>query len=38
MFRETEQYFGSLVGPPDPQVLSGLGARYGVTALGPGLL
>ncbi len=38
MFRETEAYFASLVGPPDPQMLSDIGARYGVTALGPGLL
>jgi quercetin dioxygenase-like cupin family protein len=38
MFRETEAYFASLAGPPDPQRLSEIGARYGVTALGPGLL
>lgn len=38
MFRETAEYFGALTGPPDPQVLSEIGARYGVTALGPGLL
>jgi mannose-6-phosphate isomerase-like protein (cupin superfamily) len=38
MFRETEAYLASLAGPPDPQELSEIGARYGVTALGPGLL
>ena len=38
MFRETEAYFANLLGPPDPQALSDIGARYGVTALGPGLL
>jgi mannose-6-phosphate isomerase-like protein (cupin superfamily) len=38
MFRETEAYFASLAGPPDPQALSDIGGRYGVTALGPGLL
>ena len=38
MFAETEAYFASLAGPPDNEVLSDIGARYGVTALGPGLL
>ena len=38
MFRETEAYFADLVGAPDPATLSEIGGRYGVTALGPGLL
>lgn len=38
MFRETEAYFAGLAGPPDADFLASLGARYGVTALGPGLL
>jgi hypothetical protein len=38
MFEETESYFANLIGPPDPSTLSEIGARYGVTALGPGLL
>lgn len=38
MFRETEAYFAGLVGAPDPLALSTIGARYGVTALGPDLL
>ena len=38
MFAETAAYFAGLAGPPDPQVLAEIGARYGVTALGPGLL
>lgn len=38
MFRETEAYFANLVGPPDATALSEIGGRYGVTALGPGLL
>ena len=38
MFRETEEYFGGLAGPPDPAHLAYIGGRYGVTSLGPGLL
>lgn len=38
MFRDTEEYFEHLVGPPDQQALSDIGARYGVTSLGAGLL
>ena len=38
MFQETADYFANLTGPPDPAALSEIGARYGVTALGPGLL
>jgi mannose-6-phosphate isomerase-like protein (cupin superfamily) len=38
MFRETHEYLSSLSGPPDPARLAEIGAAYGVTALGPGLL
>ncbi len=37
MFAEQAEYLGSLQGPPDPTILAELGARYGVTALGPPL-
>lgn len=38
MFFETEEYFATLVGPPDAERLAEIGRKYGVTALGPGLL
>lgn len=37
MFEEQTAYFASLVGPPDPARVAAIGARYGVTALGPPL-
>ena len=37
MFEEQAAYFAGLTGPPDPDYLAELGARFGVTALGPSL-
>jgi hypothetical protein len=37
MFAEQTEYFASLQGPPDPATIADIGARYGVTALGPPL-
>ncbi len=37
MFAEQADYFASLDGSPDPAILRELGARYGVTPLGPPL-
>lgn len=37
MFAEQGEYFASLQGPPDPARIAEIGARYGVTALGPPL-
>jgi hypothetical protein len=37
MFQEQADYFASLQGPPDPARIEVIGARYGVTALGPPL-
>ena len=37
MFEEQAAYFAGLTGPPDPTYLAELGARFGVTALGPSL-
>lgn len=37
MFEEQAAYFASLTGPPDPERIGEIGARYGVTALGPPL-
>ena len=37
MFAEQGEYFARLQGPPDPAVIADIGARYGVTALGPPL-
>ena len=38
MFAEQAEYFSSLTGPPDPERVREIGERYGVTALGPGLI
>lgn len=38
MFEEQEEYFSNLTGPPDQQEMAAIGARYGVTVVGPGLL
>lgn len=38
MFEEQGRYFANLAGPPDERVISEIGARYGVTVVGPGLL
>ena len=35
MFEEQAAYFASLSGPPDREYLAALGARFGVTSLGP---
>ena len=37
MFAEQVAYFASLTGPPDEGYLKDLGARFGVTPLGPPL-
>lgn len=37
MFEEQAEYFEGLQGPPDPARIAQIGARYGVTALGPPL-
>jgi len=37
MFQEQAEYFEGLQGPPDPARIAQIGARYGVTALGPPL-
>lgn len=37
MFAEQAAYFASLDGPPDPDAVPAIGARYGVTQLGPPL-
>ncbi len=37
MFEEQSEYFASLQGPPDPDQIGEIGARYGVSALGPPL-
>lgn len=37
MFVEQAEYFASLNGPPDPERIRQIGARYGVSALGPPL-
>ncbi|MGI8562719.1 MAG: cupin domain-containing protein [Candidatus Dormibacter sp.] len=36
-FEEQEQYFASLAGPPDEDVLGAMAAKYGITFLGPPL-
>ena len=38
MFEEQGRYFAGLTGPPDEDVVAGIGAKYGVTVVGPGLL
>jgi mannose-6-phosphate isomerase-like protein (cupin superfamily) len=38
MFAEQAEYFSSLNGPPDTERIRQIGDRYGVRALGPGLL
>lgn len=37
MFEEQSAYFATLQGPPDDAVIDEIGARYGVTRLGPPL-
>lgn len=37
MFEEQSAYFASLRGAPDPDKIAEIGARYGVSALGPPL-
>ena len=37
MFAEQSEYFSTLQGPPDPDRIRKIGARYGVRALGPPL-
>ena len=37
MFEEQAAYFAGLTGPPDPEYLTQLGARFGITSLGPPL-
>jgi hypothetical protein len=37
MFAEQAEYFTSLQGPPDPDRIEQIGARYGVRSLGPPL-
>jgi hypothetical protein len=37
MFEEQDAYFARLDGPPDPAYLAELGARFGVTVVGPPL-
>ena len=37
MFEEQVAYFAGLTGPPDGEYLAELGARFGVTSLGPPL-
>lgn len=38
MFEEQASYFADLTGPPDEEAVAAIGARYGVTVVGPGLL
>ena len=38
MFEEQAAYFAGLTGPPDDTTVAAIGARYGVTVVGPGLL
>ena len=38
MFEEQAAYFAGLAGPPDPAYLADLGARFGVTVVGPPLV
>ena len=38
MFEEQAAYFAGLSRPPDEEVVAAIGARYGVTVVGPGLL
>lgn len=38
MFEEQAAYFAGLTGPPDEQEVAAIGARYGVSVVGPGLL
>ncbi len=38
MFQEQAEYFAGLSGPPDPSAVAAIGARYGVSVVGPGLL
>ena len=38
MFSEQAEYFATLKGPPDPERIRAIGDRYGVRALGPGLV
>lgn len=37
MFTEQAAYFASLAGPPDEEAIAEIGARYGVTIVGPPL-
>lgn len=37
MFAEQSEYFAQLSGPPDPERIREIGARYGVRSLGPPL-
>jgi mannose-6-phosphate isomerase-like protein (cupin superfamily) len=37
MFAEQAEYFASLTGPPDEAAIAEIGARYGVTVVGPAL-
>ena len=37
MFAEQAEYFAALQGPPDPETIREIGARYGVRNLGPPL-
>ncbi len=38
MFEEQAAYVAGLAGPPDEEAVAAIGARYGVTVVGPGLL
>ena len=38
MFEEQGAYFAGLTGPPDEDVVAGIGAKYGVRVVGPPLL
>lgn len=38
MFAEQAEYFAGLSGPPDERRVAEIGARYGVTVIGPALL
>lgn len=37
MFKRQGEYFASLTGPPDPDVVAAIGRDYGVTVVGPPL-
>lgn len=37
MFMEQAEYFASLTGPPDEAILAEIGARYGLSVVGPPL-